>query len=469
MLGRVPGRAEARAQPPGLKLDFRSSAKASALGILGLLIVATCADDGPDPGASRGAPGPLEGYASRTDGRGWAVSEDGLFGHRRVEGGETSPMAGIGYAQGSEAAPLRTGVQTHMPERMSPGLNLMNSGDAAEAVLMSSAGEVEHRWALPYGDIPGAPPLDTAFQIPWRRVHLLDDGSLLAIHSDAAVLKIDVDSKLRWASYGRFHHALDVVDSDDGQMIYALSRTERVVAAVNPDEAILDDLVVGLDAAGKETLRVSLWDAFVASPWAPMLKHLSDPTGDAMHANSLVILDAAEAAQFKDPKVRRGMALVCMRDLDLVTVVDLDERRLVWMTGGPTASRWRGPHDPSVTSDGELLIFDNLGGSGGHSRLLRVPLQSLAGSPPASPRATWTWKGSPPEAFSSQFCGIAQELPNGNVLATESCHGRVLEIDPGTNEVVWEYVSDRIAGEDDELVAALFEVRRIQRPAWLKR
>ena len=432
-------------------------------GLCGLTLLVSCCDDSPGP------PAPSHGYASRTDGRGWAVSENGLYGHRRVEEAPKSPLDGMGYAQGSEAAPPQTGVQIQIADRMSPGLNLMNSGDAAEAVLMTSAGVVEHRWSLPYDTIPGAPPLKTAFQIPWRRVHLLEDGSLLAIHSDAAMVYLDVDSQLRWVSYGRFHHALDVVEEETGLAIYTLSRTERVVPAVNPDEAILDDLVVRLDADGNETLSVSLWDAFAASPWAPVLSRLSQPTGDAMHANSIVILDAAEAAMFNDSAVRAGMALICMRDLDLVTVVNLEQPNIVWMTGGPVASFWRGLHDPSLTAGGELLVFDNLGGHGGNSRLLRVPLQLLDGEPPSSPPATWTWKGDPSESFSTAFCGIAQELPGGNVLATESCHGRVIEIDPATGDVVWEYVSERVAGEDNELIAALFEVRRVPRPAWLSR
>ena len=188
-----------------------------------------------------------------------------------------------------------------------------------------------------------------------------------------------------------------------------------------------------------------------------------------MHANSLVILDANEAAMFKDPAVRAGMALVCMRNLDLVTVVDLEEPRLVWMTAGPEISRWRGLHDPTLTAEGELLVFDNLGGHSGHSRVLRVPLQTLKGMPPTSPRPTWIWEPTQAEAFSSDFCGITQELAGGNVLATESCHGRVIEIDPATGDIVWEYISDRLAGDNDELVAALFEVRRIPRPAWLER
>ena len=88
---------------------------------------------------------------------------------------------------------------------------------------------------------------------------------------------------------------------------------------------------------------------------------------------------------------------------------------------------------------------------------------------PRTARIAWDWRGDPPTSFASFFCGTAQELPNGNVLATESTQGRAIEIDPATGDVVWEYVSDRVVGPNGEYVAALFAVERVPRPAWLDR
>lgn len=409
-------------------------------------------------------------YAVRSDGRGWAVSDEGLFGHRRVTGTQAAPVgSGIGYAQGSESAPASTGVLIRKPDRMAPGLNLMNSGDAAEAVLMDSTGKVVHRWAFPYDGLPKAPPLATSFQIPWRRTHLREDGSLLTMHSDAALAHIDRDSKLRWVLYDRVHHDLDVIEGDDGPTTYALSRRERVVPEVNREEAIVDDLIIRVDPRGKKTLTVSLWDAFVSSEWAPMLARLNLRVGDVMHANSLEILTAAEAAAFRSPAVKEGHALVCMRDLDIVGVVDLAEEKLVWMTQGPALSPWRGAHDPTLTENGELLIFDNLGAKGGHSRILALEFPTASRQGAAQLTTKWTWAGTPPESFSSVFCGTIDALPGGNLLVAESCHGRAIEIDRATGDIVWEYVSDRVAGPDQELVAALFEIERIPRPDWLER
>ena len=391
------------------------------------------------------------------DRRGWAVDEPGLFGFRRpgrVEDG----LGAIGYATGSESAPATTGLQLWDPDRTEDGLTLMCSGDAADAVLVSLEGDVVHRWALPYAELPEAPPLEGPHQLPWRRVQLLEDGALLAIHSGRALVCVDRDSELRWAVMDRVHHDLDV--APDGSIL-ALSRVERIVHQVNPTEPIVDDLIVRYGSDGTLLGATSLWDAFTASPHAALLERLTVRTGDVMHANSLDLLDEREAERLAIPGVAAGQVLVCLRDLDLVVTVDLDAARFTWLTGGPLASRWRAPHDPSVHTDGSLLIFDNRGGVAESSRLLRVD--------PATGSILWRWSATPPAAFATFFCGTVQQLDGGNLLVAESTQGRALEIDPGSGDVVWEYVSPRVTGTNRALVAALFMAERVPHPDWLPR
>ncbi|MEM9378690.1 MAG: arylsulfotransferase family protein, partial [Planctomycetota bacterium] len=306
--------------------------------------------------------------------------------------------------------------------------------------------------------LPDAPPVEGPHQTPWRRVHMLEDGSLLAIHSGRALVCVDGASTLRWVSYERAHHDMDV--APDGT-VYALARRERVVPAINTSRPIVDDYVLLLNDAGDSIARVSLWDAFGRSNWAFMLDHLTVREGDVMHANSIRRIDAAAAARLGVDGVEEGQVLVCMRDLDLVVAVDLGAKVLTWLTQGPPGDGWRAPHDPTITAEGDLLIFDNRGAPDEHSRLLRMD--------PETRDVAWSWRGTPPAAFASFFCGTARQLPNGNVLATESTQGRAIEIDAETGEVVWEFVSDRTTGPDDAYVAALFEVRRVARPAWLER
>ncbi len=418
---------------------------ACGLLLFGLWPLASCGEGPPRP------------HAEQPDERGWATDQPGLFGFRRSQGG-AGGLGEIGYAAGSAPAPAATGRLRWSREQTEDGLNLMCSGDAAEAVLLSMEGEVVHRWARPYADLPDAPPAEGPHQLPWRRVRLLENGDLLAIHSGRALVCVDRDSALRWAVMDRVHHDLDV--APDGSIL-ALSRMERLVPRVNPDQPIIDDLLVRYGPDGDRLGAVSLWEAFAASAYADLLDRLTVRTGDVMHANSVDLLDAEEARALAVPGVDAGQALVCLRDLDLVVAVDLEAVRFTWLTGGPTASRWRAPHDPSVSSDGSLLIFDNRGGLAETSRLLRVD--------PGTGATRWSWTGSPPSAFASFFCGTVQQLPAGNLLVAESTQGRALEIDGTSGDIVWEYVSPRVTGESDELIAALFMAERVPPPLWLQR
>jgi len=390
------------------------------------------------------------------DGRGWVEGLDGLYGVAReagegeIRGQGASNLGGIGYAPGSvepRAASDRRGFGTHVLDatRLEPGVNLMTSGDRAAAELCDLDGTVLHRWEVPYEAHEHLPPLEGAHQIPWRRVALLEDGGLLAIHDGRALVRIARDSTVVWASALRAHHDLVV----DGERIHVLTRAERVVPEVHPTRAIVDDRITTLDLDGRVLAELSLWDAFRASEWRSMLEHLTVREGDVMHANTLELLDGRLAAQH--PAFERGHWLTCFRDLDLIAVVDPELGRIVWLADGP----WRAPHHPTVTDHGTLLLFDNLGNSG-ESRL--VELEVVTGSIVSS------WAPEDPTQFSTQYCGVAQPLANGNVLVTESCRGRAFEL-TADGTLIWEYISPRRVGPDQRFVAALFEVERWPRDA----
>jgi len=52
-------------------------------------------------------------------------------------------------------------------------------------------------------------------------------------------------------------------------------------------------------------------------------------------------------------------------------------------------------------------------------------------------------------------------LPNGNTLITESQGRRALEVTP-EKKIVWEFLNPHRAGEQEELIAVLMEVTRIE-------
>ena len=89
---------------------------------------------------------------------------------------------------------------------------------------------------------------------------------------------------------------------------------------------------------------------------------------------------------------------------------------------------------------------------------------------PVRGEVVWEYVGAPPRSFFSLYCGTSARLEGGNTLITESGAGRAFELDP-EGQLVWDFRSPHRAGERAELVAALFEVQRLD-PAsvsWLGR
>jgi hypothetical protein len=98
-----------------------------------------------------------------------------------------------------------------------------------------------------------------------------------------------------------------------------------------------------------------------------------------------------------------------------------------------------------------MLIFDNQG-AGGKSRVLEFS--------PFTQQIFWTYDGREHGGLHSSANGSVQRLPNGNTLVVESDNGRAIEVNPG-KEIVWEFYNPQRAGENDELVATLFDMIRL--------
>ena len=105
-----------------------------------------------------------------------------------------------------------------------------------------------------------------------------------------------------------------------------------------------------------------------------------------------------------------------------------------------------GTHD-----EDSLILFNN--NTGGKKSAVMV-------FNPKTDQEQWSFMGSREEPFYTSSCGANQWLPNGNILMVESNFGRALEVTE-KGEVVWEFVSPHRAGENNDLIATLFDVDRL--------
>ena len=147
------------------------------------------------------------------------------------------------------------------------------------------------------------------------------------------------------------------------------------------------------------------------------------------------------------PAFKPGRVLVSSFYLNAIALVDMEQGAVVWGMKGP----FRHQHEAGLTDTGTLLLFDNEG-LGRASRALEFQ--------PGVDAPVWQYPSPGERSLYSATCSTAYRLPNGNTLLTESDRGRALEVS-SYGATVWVFFSPHRAGDEKQLVATLFDMRRI--------
>ncbi len=177
----------------------------------------------------------------------------------------------------------------------------------------------------------------------------------------------------------------------------------------------------------------------------PLLRRLSG--FDLFHANALKIIDRRI-----EGLCEKGDLLLSLRSLDCIAIVDpaRSARGAVRWTWG--AGQLEEQHDPSLLDDGRILVFDN-GTRRKFSRVVEID--------PRTGRIVWDYHDLGATPFYSSWGGGAQRLFNGNTLITESDDGRVFEV-TREGEKVWVYLNPADAAGGKR--ATIYRMTRITDP-----
>lgn len=339
---------------------------------------------------------------------------------------ELERIATLGYVVGTEPSPDRSGVLRHILDEAFTGFTLYTSAEDPYALLLDMEGNVVHSWQYPGSEY-------------WSRVHLLEDGGLLAITcGPPELLRLNSASELVWRFGGHAHHDLAVMS--DGT-ICVLVRTTAIRPHLNSGEPVIDDCVVLLDAKGRQLSFISLLESFERSTLGEqrLSDHLLPDDPDLFHTNSMEILSRGERLQL----------LLSIRSISTVAILDVSSGRIVWALSG----RWHKQHEAQLV-DGNILLFDNLGLSRerpelNQSRVLEIDINSL--------EVVWSFTE---PGFFTRGAGAQQRLQNGNTLITESERGRIIEVSPD-GRVVWEYINPATMLDQPFLLPGILRAERI--------
>ena len=158
----------------------------------------------------------------------------------------------------------------------------------------------------------------------------------------------------------------DKLPDDVGRQNYRpfLTREPRVVPRIHPTRPILEDFISVLGPDGVEKRRLSVLEALEGSEFAHHLERAA-AFGDLFHTNSIEVFDGSQA--HRSAIFAEGNALISLRNLDLLAIVDLKTERVVWALTGD----WKQQHKATLLDSGHILLFDNQGNSG-RSQVLEI-------------------------------------------------------------------------------------------------
>ena len=307
-----------------------------------------------------------------------------------------------GYAGADDAAEgsAKDASPSVTPDGAETGL-LLFTDQRDTVVLVSRAGEVLRRFP-----VPGRTRLELA--------ELLPTGDLAVLSVDEGVAVLGPGGRILWSADLAAHH--DFEGLPDGSLLVC-THEEREWRG----RRVRFDSLVQVSPS-EQRLRWSSWDQREAllklCPPSALDELTTSPVDgvfDRFHLNCIEVLPDTELGR-RDSRFRAGNLLLCLRNADLLVILDADTLAPTW-SWGPGELDF--PHHPSLGTDGRLVVFDN-GWHRGHSRVIELD--------PVAREVTWSWAAAPPRSFFTKTRGAVQRLGKGRLLLTESEKGRLLEV-----------------------------------------
>jgi outer membrane protein assembly factor BamB len=335
---------------------------------------------------------------------------------------------GVGTAAPIDQNTVRrrgTGLRALDPARTSPGYTLFTIVLGDGTVYLTDlSGETIHSWRLPY---------------PGQYAYLTERGTLFyngkipgdtfiakAAFGNGVVLEADWNGRVLWEiRNANHHHDGRLLKNGNVLLLCAAELPEEVAAKVKGG-------MPGTEVNGKmwaDYLLEVTKDGRTVWEWRTW-EHL-DP---AEYPIPLIQNLRAEWTHGNAiSELEDGNLLVSFRNISTVMKIDRRSGRVFWKLGAPAVS---GQHAPVALPNGNILIFDN-----GPTRLDQTfPFSRVIEVDPATNEIVWQYQDANPQSFYSDRISNAQRLPNGNTLINEGMFGRFFEV-TRSGEFVWEYVN----------------------------
>ena len=191
-------------------------------------------------------------------------------------------------APGNTSLPALRTPQVDRPDKTCDGFTLLMYGEDCRALLVNMHGKVVHEWHVPFSQIWPNPmhlngPIVDA-TVYFNDGYLFRNGDIILVvegptssanpFNGFGLVKLDKDSHVLWKYAERCHHDVDV--AEDGTVYTIVNETlDRVPRGLEhiPTPCLTDDVDV-LSPDGIRLKRIRLLDAFIDTPYFPLLSPL---------------------------------------------------------------------------------------------------------------------------------------------------------------------------------------------------
>lgn len=306
------------------------------------------------------------------------------------------------------------------------GYTLFAPMSTNDAWLIDMNGNIVHHWQTPYP--------------PAQHGRLLPNGHLLWPQKAKApkipvggvgseILELDWNGKTVWK------HEDDTVNHDIRRLSNGNTMYNAYVRVPDSIATKIQGGVPETEAEGQiwsSCLREVDVNGKIVWEWK-MYEHL-DPVKDAQ----CPLCPRSIWGYINSFDVMRDGNIVCTFRFDnAIGIIEKKTGNVLWRWGSNADVGH--PHCVSEIENGNFLFFDN----GLHRKSIYRGAHELSYSRllevnPRTEKIVWEYHDPNVFNFYSSICGGVQRLPNGNTLACESTKGRFFEVTPD-KEIVWEY------------------------------
>ncbi|KTB49299.1 Arylsulfotransferase (ASST) [Dehalogenimonas alkenigignens] len=401
-----------------------------------------------------------------------------------------------------------TGTTIYAPEKAWNGFTILSTMDGNARLICMNGGEVK-TWngfgGFPNKVLPGGFLLGST-GVRNKKYGFQDQLDLVQVDWEGNVVWkfdrhehiVDPGEEPRWMA--RQHHDYQREGNPVGYYVPGMEpKVDGGTTIIlchrnvnNPSissKQLLDDVIIEVNWKGEKVWEWQCSDhfdelGFSKSAKRALAKHtnmlnIGEGFGDWMHLNSTSKLGPNRWYDAGDERFNPENLIWSSRQSNILAIIDKKTGNIAWKTGPDYNTKTHrkigqiiGPHlahmiPRGLPGEGNILVFDNGGWAGygaptpgsrsGVNNAIRDFSRVLEFDPVT---LEIVWQYTAKEAgfrtpiygskFYSSIVSAAQRLPNGNTLITEGVEGRIFEV-TNKHEIVWEYVNPHF-GELSNLV-----------------